>query len=87
MDNLLKHKVRQWIMDNLKVSSVHHDYTTFYMKDKPSKSIGCYLTDKEFCECLELSGFKLKKEPKQTFVYARFRRARLDADEKADMKQ
>ena len=77
MDNLVKHKVRQWIMDNLKVSSVHHDYTTFYMKDKVAKSVGCFLTDDEFCECLELSGYQLKREPKQTFVFARIKRARV----------
>ena len=70
MDNLLKHKVRQLILDNLKQSTVPHDYTTFYMKDKVTKSVGCFLSDREFCECLELSGYKLKREPKQTFVFA-----------------
>jgi hypothetical protein len=82
MDNLLKHKVRQWIMDNLKVSSVPHDYTTFYMKDKVTNSVGCFLTDQEFCECLELSGYELKREPKQTFVFAKIRRARLIKEDK-----
>ena len=61
MDNLIKHKVRQWIMDNLKQSTVPHDYTTDYMKTKVTKSLDCFLTDAEFCECLELSGFRLNR--------------------------
>jgi hypothetical protein len=79
MDNLVKHKVRQWILDNLKESTITHDYTTDYMKTKVAKSVGCFLTDAEFCKCLELSGFKLKREPKQTFVYARIKRNRITA--------
>jgi hypothetical protein len=44
-----------------------------------TKSLDCFLTDAEFCECLELSGFKLKREPKQTFVFARIKRNRIVA--------
>jgi len=80
MDNLLKHKVRQWIMDNLKQSATTHDYTTFYMKDKVTQSLNCFLTDTEFCQCLELSGYRLKKEPKQTFVFAKIKRTRLELE-------
>ena len=84
MDNLVKHKVRQWILDNLKVSTVHHDYTTDYMKEKVAKSVGCFLTDAEFCQCLELSGYRLKREPKQTFVFAKIKRARVVVTKKED---